>query len=214
MAVAKGSEDGAERVDALPPAAARAVRRALAARETTYNLEVQRLLDAGLGLMSEGDKSPRVVDIVKRAGLSNQAFYRHFESKDELVAAVFDAGAFRLDSYLRHQVDKATAPIDQLRAWVRGVLSQARPAVAAPTRAALAAFRLLPPDSQVRQNPPAGTAALTDVLTRLESPDPERDANAIGLLVFAYLDQLLWSGPATRADEEHIFDFCVAGLNR
>jgi AcrR family transcriptional regulator len=210
--VARGSEDGAEPIDALPPVAARAVRRALAARESTYNLEVQRLLEAGLSLMSEGEKSPRVVDIVKRAGLSNQAFYRHFEGKDELVAAVFDSGAYRLDTYLRHQVDKAGTPIDQLRAWIRGVLSQARPAVAAQTRAALAAFRLLPVDSQVRQNPPAGMAVLTEILTDLGTSDPERDANAIGLLSFGRLDQLLWSGPPSRADEEHIFEFCLAAL--
>jgi AcrR family transcriptional regulator len=164
--------------------------------------------------MSGGERSPRVADIVKRAGLSNQAFYRHFESKDELVVAVFDAGIYRLDSYLSHQVDKAATPMDQLRAWIRGVLSQARPAVAAPTRAALAALRLLPPDSQDRRTPPAGVAVLTDVLTKLGSSDPARDANAIGLLTFARLDQLLWSGPASKADEEHVFEFCAAALRR
>jgi AcrR family transcriptional regulator len=190
------------------------VRRALAARESAYSGEVQRLLDAGLALMSEGERSPRVADIVKRAGLSNQAYYRHFESKDELVAAVFDAGSYRLDSYLRHQVEKAGSPAAQLRAWIRGVLSQARPAVAAPTRAALAALRLLPADSQLRQKPPVGIGVLTEVLTRLGSLDPDRDANAIGLLAFGRLDQLLWSGSVTKADEEHIVEFCAAGLRR
>ncbi len=210
----KGSEEAAEQPGALPPVAARVVRRALAARESVYNSEVQRLLDAGLSLMSDGERSPRVMDIVKRAGLSNQAFYRHFESKDELVVALFDFGIYRLDGYLRHQVEKAATPIDQLRVWIRGVLSQARPAVAAPTRAALAAFRLLPADSQVRQKPPAGMDVLTEVLTRLGSSDPGRDANAIGLLTFGRLDQLLWSGPASKADEEYVFDFCAAALRR
>jgi AcrR family transcriptional regulator len=212
--VPKGLEEDSGLQGSLPPVAARAVRRALAAREIAYSAEVQRLLDAGLSLMSEGDRSPRVADIVKRAGLSNQAFYRHFESKDELVAAVFDAGIYRLDSYLRHQVEKADSPMDQLHAWIRAVLSQARPAVAAPTKAALAAFRLLPPDSQIRQKPAAGMSVLTEVLTRLGSRDPDSDANAIGLLTFGRLDQLLWQGPVSKTDEEHILEFCLAGLRR
>ena len=73
---------------------------------------------------------------------------------------------------------------------------------------------MLPPDSQVRQMPPAGIGVLTEVLTRLGSSDPERDANAIGLLTFGRLDQLLWNGPAPKDDEEHILEFCAAALRR
>jgi hypothetical protein len=82
---------GATIDDALPPTAARAVSRSLASRRSTYVEEVQRLLDAGLALMVEGQDAPRVADIVRRSGLSNQAFYRHFASKDELIVAVVES---------------------------------------------------------------------------------------------------------------------------
>ena len=44
--------------------------------------------------MARGTTSrPRVADIVAEAGLSNDAFYRHFASKDALVAALVEDGA-------------------------------------------------------------------------------------------------------------------------
>ena len=39
---------------------------------------------------------PRVADIVTEAGISNEGFYRHFASKDALVAAILDDGTERL----------------------------------------------------------------------------------------------------------------------
>ena len=59
---------------------------------------------------------PRVADIVEAAGLSNDAFYRHFPSKDALVAAILDDGAERLQGYLDHQMAKARGPEAQVRA--------------------------------------------------------------------------------------------------
>jgi AcrR family transcriptional regulator len=196
----------------LSPAAARAVRRALLVRETAYSEEVQRLLDAGLALMVEGERSPRVADIVSRAGLSNQAFYRHFAGKDELIAAVVEAGAYRLDGYLRAQVERATTPEAQVAAWVRGVLSQARPAVAAPTRAALASLRLLPLGDRERTAIRPGITVLTEVLERLGSPDPERDAQTISLAAFGRLEHFLWESPCTDADVEHLVGFCLGAI--
>ena len=89
--------------------------------------EVRRLLDAALEVMRRcGTTSrPRVADIVAAAGLSNDAFYRHFRSKDALVAALLEDGAERLRSYLAHQMAKDSAPEPQVRRWVEGVLSQA-----------------------------------------------------------------------------------------
>ena len=38
------------------------------------------------------------------SGLSNDAFYRHFPSKDALVAALLEDGAERLAGYVAHQM--------------------------------------------------------------------------------------------------------------
>src|SRR6266567_691280 len=118
---------------------ARIAQRALAKRGADYASEVRRLLDAALEVMRQGGTAsrPRVADIVAAAGLSNDAFYRHFPSKDALVAALVDDGALRLQSYLEHQMAKEPAPEAKVRRWVEGVLSQAEGEVAVTTLAVI-----------------------------------------------------------------------------
>ena len=80
---------------------------------------------------------PRVADIVAAAGLSNEAFYRHFRSKDALVTAIFEDGGEHLRSYLAHQLAKEATPEAQVRRWVDGVLAQASGDIATTTLAVL-----------------------------------------------------------------------------
>jgi AcrR family transcriptional regulator len=199
------------------PVAARTVRRALAARESAYLDEVQRLLDAGLDLMVElGDeRAPRVAEIVARAGLSNQAFYRHFAGKDELIAAVVEAGVHRLERYLRHQLDKVDDPERKVRAWIVGVAAQARrTTVARQTRAAMRNLRQLPIETRQTVSSPATDHLLADALRDAGSPDPQRDAAAISLVTFGRLEQFLWQSPPSDADVEHLTEFCLAAIRR
>ncbi len=110
--------------------------RTLQSRSDAYAEEIRRLLDATYAVMRRtGDLDPRVTDIVREAGLSNQAFYRHFRSKDELLVAVLADGQRRLVETLRQHMDKVGPGAPRVRAWVEVVLSQARrPAAAANTR--------------------------------------------------------------------------------
>ena len=114
--------------NAIPPTdvASRIAGRTLAKRGADYADEVRRLLDAALEVMREcGTVSrPRVADVVAAAGLSNEAFYRHFPSKDALVDAILEDGTTRLVSYLAHHMAKETTPEGKVRRWVEGVLSQ------------------------------------------------------------------------------------------
>src|SRR2546421_328160 len=99
----------------------------MARRGPDYASEVRRLLDAGLDVMRAcGTASrPRVSDIVTAAGLSNDAFYRHFASKDAPVAAILEDGRERLTGYLIHKLAKEATPEGKERRWVEGILSQA-----------------------------------------------------------------------------------------
>src|SRR5579884_3200182 len=124
-------------------------------------------------------RSPRVADIIEAAGLSRDAFYRHFASKEDLVAAIVEAGRLRLIGYLRHQMGKESDAEAQLRRWIEGVMSQAAdPEVAHATRA------VLWNGSQVTGGTrPEGAAAYGDLaellvepLATLGSGDPARDA--------------------------------------
>jgi len=105
---------------------------ALAERRGHYAAEVRRLIDAAFSVMrTTGDIDPQVRDIVKTAGLSNQAFYRHFDSKDALMLAVLADGQRQLVDYLRARVASTADPEAQVRRWIEGVLAQARNTAAA-----------------------------------------------------------------------------------
>ena len=78
------------------------------------------IMDAAYSCLSEPHTGPiPVAAILQRAGVSTRAFYRHFESKDELFLAMLrqesDALADRLD---RIADDAPGAPADQLNAWI------------------------------------------------------------------------------------------------
>ena len=199
------------------PAGMTPAQEALAKREAAYAEEVRRLLDAALDVMRAcGTTSrPRVADIVAAAGLSNDAFYRHFRSKDALVAALVDAGALRLRSYLDHQMAKAPTPEAKVRVWVEGVMSQAEGEVAATTLAVI-----WNGDSVTGGTAPARQAAsdapgvlLQEPFAALGSARPELDASLAAHAVFGRLAELLWQGEhANRAEVEHLVDFCLRAV--
>ena len=101
--------------------------RTLRDRSGAYATEIRRLLDATYAVMRRtGDDDPRVSDIVGEAGLSNQAFYRHFRGKDELLVAVLADGQRRLVTTLTAHMEQVPPGAARVRAWVEVVLAQAQ----------------------------------------------------------------------------------------
>jgi AcrR family transcriptional regulator len=81
------------------------------------------IIEAAYRCLSEPHSGPiPVAAILQRAGVSTRAFYRHFESKDELFLAMLreetDLLAERLD---RICADVPGGPVDQVRAWISGM---------------------------------------------------------------------------------------------
>ena len=149
---------------------------------------------------------PRVADIVEAAGLSNDAFYRHFPSKDALVTAILDDGAERLRGYLAHQMAKATTPQDQVRRWVEGVLSQADAEIAATTLAVLWNGGAVDGTGAGRHFASATLATLLhEPFAALGSVDPELDASLVAHAAMGKLSDHLWQGvPPSPADLDGI----------
>ena len=192
--------------NAIPEAIAQAT---LRRRGVAYAGEVRRLLDAGLQVMARcgTDSRPRVADIVEAAGLSNDAFYRHFPSKDALVAAILDDGAERLRGYLEHQMAKGRSPEARVRRWVEGVLAQADDEIAATTRAVLWNGGPTAGGRQVDRLGPL----LVEPLRELGSPDPELAASLAGHAVIGRLADHLWQETRpTTGDVERVTAFCLA----
>jgi AcrR family transcriptional regulator len=101
--------------------------RTLRDRSGAYAEEIRALLDATYAVMRRtGDDDPRVSDIVREAALSNQAFYRHFRGKDELLVAVLADGQRQLVTTLRARMNAAPPGAPRVRAWVEVLLAQAQ----------------------------------------------------------------------------------------
>lgn len=202
-----------------PDVAARIAQRTLARRGPDYAAEVRRLLDAGLAVMRRCGTSsrPRVADIVAAAGLSNDAFYRHFESKDALVLAILQDGTERLMSYLTHQMAKEETAEEKVRRWVEGILSQAADEeVAAATLAVL-----WNASGVVSDGPPVGRASasaqlatlLHEPLQALGSSNPARDASLLGHAIVGALSDYLWARKRPTTDDvEHMVAFCLRAV--
>ncbi|MGQ0823453.1 MAG: TetR/AcrR family transcriptional regulator [Actinomycetota bacterium] len=106
--------------------------RALADRREQYVDEIRRLIDAAFVVLRRSEHlDPQVREIVREAELSNQAFYRHFASRDALLLAVLADGRRQLVEYLAHRMARADDPTLQLTRFVEGVMAQARNAHAA-----------------------------------------------------------------------------------
>ncbi len=160
---------------------------------------------------------PRVSDIVAAAGLSNDAFYRHFASKDALVTAILEDGAERLGGYLAHQMAKERSPEGKVRRWVEGVLSQADKDIAATTLAVLwnggGAGDGLAAGRHFASAPLA--SLLREPLRELGSQDPELDSSLAAHATRGRLSDFLWQGVTpSKAEVDHIVGFCLGAVAR
>ena len=205
--------------------ATRAVERALSERRASYAQEVRRLLEAAFVLIRRNNElEPRVSEVIREAGLSNQAFYRHFPSKQAFLVAVLDEGVRVLAGYLAHRMQAAQRPLEQVRAWLFGMLEQALdPEGAAATRPfALARGRLAEtfPDevaASERQLTALVQGAIRAAAAAGEIPsgDPDRDAETLYHLAMGWMQaRLAEPRPADRRDAERLVGFAMSGLAR
>jgi AcrR family transcriptional regulator len=194
-------------------------RRALSPRLDSYSEEIRRFIDAAYAVMrTTGSIDPPVRDIVTTAGLSNAAFYRHFPSKDALLLAVLEDGRRRLLASLERRIAAAAPGADRVRAWIEGVVEQARN-----TKAAANTRPFAVNGSRLRDRFPTETAQSTDrlleplraALVDAGSVSVERDARAIHDLAFGMMNQLLIErrGPS-RNHVDHVVGFALRGITR
>jgi AcrR family transcriptional regulator len=193
-----------------------AVDRALANRQAEATREVEAILDAALRVAERvSPAAPRVADIVAEAGTSNQAFYRFFASKDDLMRAVYLRGIARLHTYLEHQMGKESEPAKRIEAWIRGVLTQVTDRTAARQSAAI--IGQLGQQADLDDAGPIAEvgALLVEPVAGAGSADPARDSALIDEAVFGVLRRHARHGTApSEAECDHVVGFCLRGLTR
>jgi AcrR family transcriptional regulator len=192
----------------------------MAQRGEAYRLEVERIVDAAYRVIArDGSFDPKLREVLRESGLSTQAFYKHFRSKDELMLVLLDDGRRRLVGYLEHRMEKAAAPEGRVRAWIEGVLAQsADPGVAARTRPFLAHQDRLAEQFPAEQK--QSVDLLVDLLAAAVADLPgkskavaARDAVAVYELAFGTLHRHLSHGTSpSRAEVEHVVRFSLRGI--
>src|ERR1700731_1982486 len=72
---------------------------------------------ASKSVREQGVRGLSVAAVLERAQLSTRAFYRHFESKDHLVAAVFLEMTRDEVVRLKTRMSEASDPVEAVAAW-------------------------------------------------------------------------------------------------
>jgi AcrR family transcriptional regulator len=218
------SQDASDPADPDRPLVDAAVQRALASRRVSYTEDVNRIL-AGTyrAIKRTGSLDPTLRDILEETGISTQAFYRHFRTKDELFLVLMDDGRRLLAGYLEHQMAKETSTTGEISAWIAGVLAQARdPDAADRTRPFMANLDRIAeqyPDEQQR-SVDVLLDLLVDAITRsrnLREPTVEErfDAQAIyHLAIEAMHEHIRYRTAPTEVEIDRMVAFCLAGLCR
>lgn len=186
--------------------------------------EIRReiLAAAAAALQEQGVAGLSVAAVLEQAGLSTRAFYRHFGSKDELLAAVFLTAARAETQRLRRRMTAAPTDVEAVEAWIDARLDLAfddsvrsdlrRLSLQAQSQA-LAAPNLIQPAYAEMLLP------LREALERgvahgvFRGVDPEHDARFIHGVVWAGIDRHWTTGDSDRSGlREHILRFCLQAL--
>lgn len=191
----------------------------------TDNSVASRLVEAARSLMWEaGGPSFTVTQVVATAGSSLKSFYRCFESKDELLVALF-AGDARIGAEALNALVEREAPSDRLRTAVVGLFRF----ITLDGRLAYAAA-LVGEHLRLAESHPAQLRAVLQPFVDLferelaaatdrgetRPGDPARDARTLFHLVTSHLHAILChqidDPPAQVADD--LWAFCAAALRR
>jgi AcrR family transcriptional regulator len=205
--------------------ARRAVDRSLESRRAAAEDEVDRLISAAFRIIERtGHLEPKVSDILAEAGLSNQAFYRHFQGKHALLVAVLDDGIQSLADYLAARMTETKGPVEAVREWILGMAAQTQdPVGAAASRPfALARGRLAESfPAEVAESERRVTAPLRETLRQARDAGhmpcvvPEVEAEALYHLMMGWVEARLVEGRIPSSSEvTQLQAFILAGLAR
>ena len=186
--------------------------------------EVRRAIvtAASKSVREQGVRGLSIATVLDRAQLGTRAFYRHFESKDELVAAVFLEMARVEKRRLRRKMASTTNAADAVAAWIDGRLDLAF------DENIKSDLRYLSSEAQSQmfaspgQVQPAYAEMLEPLVEALQRGledglfhdiDPVTAAQSIHGVVWAGTEQQWATGDCDRAETRgRILRFCLHGL--
>jgi AcrR family transcriptional regulator len=226
----------AERVETATPAEPgaepawrqRAVSRSLEGARSRAEQRVQRFLDAAFELIDEkGTIEFTIQEVIDRSKQSLRGFYQYFDSKDELLLALFEESVRESAEDLRTVVDAETDPLQRLRAFTIRLHEWCDPAEGPRRRGShnrrpISEFSVqlavTHPDRVKAALSPV-TAMLVELVeeaaasTAIRAEDPRRTAALIQQIVmYSWFGNRLIRNPRLRLSAEETWDFCLHGM--
>jgi AcrR family transcriptional regulator len=95
-------------------------------RQFDDKAERQLIFDAAYAVLREQGPDLTIADILTTAGVSTRSFYRHFDSKDALLCAMYLRDAQWAADRLNTRLASAPTPIDAVRWWIDEIFSFTR----------------------------------------------------------------------------------------
>ena len=206
----------------------RAVSRSLNAARSRAEERVQRFLDAAFELIDEkGSTEFTIQEVIERSKQSLRGFYEYFDSKDELVLALFEETVREADDDIRAAVDAESDPLTRLRTFAVRLHEWCDPAEAprkrgAHNRRAISEFSMhltfnyaervraaLRPASRLLRELIDAAA----VAGAIRVDDPRRAAALVQQTVMcSWFGNRLVEKPEQRLSAEETWEFCLRGL--
>jgi AcrR family transcriptional regulator len=181
-----------------------------------------RIVQAATDLSHQGETASFTVqEVIERADVSLQTFYRHFGGKDDLILALIEEEVARGAEGYRKRAARLDDPVARVESVVKGPFSRGRPRDAG--MVPREHIRLL--DTHAREvwaadapyrNLLAETIRAAQEAGQFLGVDPDEEAAMITTLVLSRFHQLvLGAEPRSFAREAtHIWAFCFAALSR
>ena len=185
-------------------------------------VRVEILSAASKLVREEGVRALSIAGVLTRAHLSTRAFYRHFDSKDQLVSAVFVEMARVEKLRLRNRMAKHDDPVRAVAEWIDGRLDLA---FNEQIRSDLRKMSL-EAQSQMFAEPELVGPAYDEILLPLREQlergsatgvfadiDPDHEALSIQGTVWANVERHWSTGELELASlRERVLRFCLRGL--
>lgn len=199
-----------------------AVARSIADRRDAADAAVEHLLQAAQDLIREtGSVDLSLRELLDKAGVGTRLFYRHFESKETFLLVLLEELFNELSAHIADAMAAARGPRRKVSAWVRGVLDQTAPDIAALGRPLLVHAPRL--NSLYPEAYRAVGLTLIEMLTdaiaagvatgEFHSSDPRGDARAAFFLTLSVMQSHVLEGTtASRSEAAAITGFILRAL--